>query len=105
MDAVAQGKLIRGLEKLYNEPLMVVGKGYDKKKVLSGAPDGAREETQILRLWLTQYVCENKNVEFKKKLAKEYSAEYMANFSLFLRRENGDGKLIYRAGADIFTAF
>ena len=71
MDAVAQGKLIRGLEKLYNEPLMVVGKGYDKKKVLSGAPDGARKETQILRLWLTQYVCENENVEFKKKLAKE----------------------------------
>ena len=47
MDAVAQGKLIRGLEKLYNKPLMVVGKGYDKKKVLSGAPDVARKETQI----------------------------------------------------------
>ena len=27
MNAVAQGKLERGLEKLYNEPLMVVGKG------------------------------------------------------------------------------
>jgi uracil-DNA glycosylase len=42
---------------------------------------------------------------WKKKLAKEFSAEYMANLSLFLRSEKAAGKLIYPAGGDIFTAF
>ena len=71
MDVVADGKLKGGLEILYSKPLMVVGKGYDKKKVKSGAPDGAKKETEILRLWLTQYVCESENVKFKEKLANE----------------------------------
>ena len=53
---------------------MVVGKGWDKKKFLSGAPSGARKETQILRLWLTQYVCESENIKFKKKSNITYNA-------------------------------
>ena len=71
IDAIANGKLPRSLKELYSEPLMVVGKGYDKKKVLSGAPDGARKETQILRKWLTTYVCVSENLDFKKALANE----------------------------------
>ena len=42
---------------------------------------------------------------WKTKLAKEFSAEYMANLSLFLRNEKAAGKLVYPASADIFTAF
>ena len=42
---------------------------------------------------------------WKKKLAKEFSAEYMAGLSLFLRNEKAAGKLIYPASVDIFTAF
>jgi uracil-DNA glycosylase len=42
---------------------------------------------------------------WKKKLAKEFSAEYMASLSRFLRREKAAGKVIYPASVDIFTAF
>ena len=35
---------------------------------------------------------------WKKKLANEFSAEYMANLSQFLRDEKAAGKLIYPAG-------
>ena len=42
---------------------------------------------------------------WKKKLANEFSAEYMAGLSLFLRNEKAAGKLIYPASVDIFTAF
>ncbi len=38
-------------------------------------------------------------------LAKEFAAEYMATLSQFLREEKAAGKLIYPAGADIFSAF
>ena len=42
---------------------------------------------------------------WKKKLAREFSAEYMASLSLFLRNEKAAGKLIYPASGDIFAAF
>ena len=42
---------------------------------------------------------------WKKNLQRNFSAEYMANLSLFLRSEKAAGKLIYPAGGDIFTAF
>ena len=42
---------------------------------------------------------------WKVKLANEFAAEYMADLSLFLRKEKAAGKLIYPAGVDIFSAF
>ena len=41
---------------------------------------------------------------WKKKLANEFAAEYMANLSQFLRSEKAAGKVIYPAGVDIFAA-
>lgn len=42
---------------------------------------------------------------WKKKLANEFAADYMADLSQFLRDEKAAGKFIYPAGVDIFTAF
>ena len=42
---------------------------------------------------------------WKKKLAREFASEYMANLSQFLRDEKAAGKLIYPASIDIFAAF
>ena len=42
---------------------------------------------------------------WKDRLANEFAAQYMVNLSQFIRDEKAKGKLIYPAGADIFTAF
>ena len=42
---------------------------------------------------------------WKAQLAEEFTAKYMANLSQFLRDEKAAGKVIYPAGADIFSAF
>ena len=42
---------------------------------------------------------------WKEKLAHEFAAEYMSDLSQFLRDEKAAGKVIYPAGADIFSAF
>ena len=67
---VANGDLGPGMDFLYSKPIMLVGKGYDKKKDLSGAPDAALKQAQQIRLWMTSYLCYQDN-KFKKNLAKE----------------------------------
>ena len=67
---VANGELGPGMDIFYSKPIMLVGKGYDKKKDLSGAPDAARKQAQQIRLWMTSYLCYQDNI-FKENLAKE----------------------------------
>ena len=67
---VASGELGPGMGIFRLKPIMLVGKGYDKKKDLSGAPDAARKQAQQIRLWMTSYLCYKDN-KFKENLAKE----------------------------------
>ena len=67
---VANGDLGLGMDLFYSKPIMLVGKGYDKKKDLSGAPDAALKQAQQVRLWMTSYLCHQDN-KFKENLAKE----------------------------------
>ena len=70
INRVANGDLGPGMEFFYSKPIMLVGKGYDKKKDLSGAPDAALKQAQQIRLWMTSYLCYQDN-KFKKNLARE----------------------------------
>ncbi len=70
VNRVANGDLSPGMDFFYSKPIMLVGKGYDKKKDLSGAPDAALKQAQQIRLWMTSYLCYQDN-KFKKNLAKE----------------------------------
>ncbi len=70
INTVASGDLGPGMDFFYSKPIMLVGKGYDKKKDLSGAPDAALKQAQQVRLWMTSYLCYQDN-KFKENLAKE----------------------------------
>ena len=70
INIVASGELGPGMGIFRSKPIMFVGKGYDKKKDLSGAPDAALKQSQQIRLWMTSYLCYQDN-KFKENLAKE----------------------------------
>ena len=70
INRVANGDLGPGMDFFYSKPIMLVGKGYDKKKDLSGAPDAALKQAQQIRLWMTSYLCYQDN-KFKENLARE----------------------------------
>tara|TARA_B100001559_G_scaffold280870_1_gene254101 strand:- start:217 stop:1626 length:1410 start_codon:yes stop_codon:yes gene_type:complete len=70
INRVANGDLGPGMDFFYSKPIMLVGKGYDKKKDLSGAPDAALNQAQQIRLWMTSYLCYQDN-KFKENLARE----------------------------------
>ena len=70
INMVASGELGPGMGIFRSKPIMFVGKGYDKKKDLSGAPDAALKQSQQIRLWMTSYLCYQDN-KFKENLAKE----------------------------------
>ena len=90
---VANGKLGPGMDIFQSKPIMLVGKGYDKKKDLSGAPDAALKQAQQIRLWMTSYLCYPYN-KFKENLAKEIKS-FILNWSqakafMKTRKNNSD---------------
>tara|TARA_B100001057_G_scaffold413695_1_gene430366 strand:- start:664 stop:2073 length:1410 start_codon:yes stop_codon:yes gene_type:complete len=90
---VASGELGPGMGIFHLKPIMFVGKGYDKKKDLSGAPDAARKQAQQVRLWMTSYLC-YQDEKFKENLANEIKLFILkwANAKAFMktRKNNSD---------------